>query len=398
MRRVLAAILALALLAGCGAPAGRDQGGGQGTPPEGLVLELEHEVYDPSLTRYTYFVRNGTGEAVELGEDVGLEYREGEQWKTPSWWDGGAWDAVAYRLEPGAAVALTCYLGGEGTVPERGTYRLVKEVGGHTLYGEFQVGESPYTAGTPYGFGRLEELAADGAPGELDVVLSRGNVGNLEAVEDFLFKLDAGADCQLRIVQDYGKRTVKDVIFENRRFLCRERSGEGAVSERWFSFLVTDGTGLYLSNAADWKLGEQYEDQREKLIPGGIPEELTAAAARSAAGRLEAGGVHYRLWSADGLWSAALTEFPTEFLVEGSPAEGGFRSERHDLLDWDGTETDILGLEWEEGDTLLLNCETLFGGRSRILRYDPETDDMTSVQGVQSWESIYGLPAAGKAE
>ena len=28
--------------------------------PEGLTMELEHEVYDPSLTSYTYFIYNNT--------------------------------------------------------------------------------------------------------------------------------------------------------------------------------------------------------------------------------------------------------------------------------------------------------------------------------------------------
>ena len=35
--------------------------------PEELTMELEHEVYDPSLTSYTYFIRNNTEEAVEFG-------------------------------------------------------------------------------------------------------------------------------------------------------------------------------------------------------------------------------------------------------------------------------------------------------------------------------------------
>lgn len=390
MKRVLAALLLSFLLTACGAETERQT---PDSPGRDLVLEMEHEVYDPSLTRYTYFVRNGTDKEVTLGESFDIQYLEGEQWSTPAWWNGGAWHDAAYRLLPGETRAMTCFLGGAAKAPEGGSYRLVKEIGGRTLYAEFRIGESPYTADTPYGFAPLEDRA-DG-PGELDTVLTRDGLQNPETLEAFLFKIEAGADCQLRTVQDYGAGTVTDVIYESGRFLRRERRGEGAVKERWFSFLVTDGTDLYLSNAADWKLGEQYGEEREKLIPRGAAEEMIAAVERSMAKRLENGGVHYQVWSPDGEWSAALTDQPTEFLVERVFPDGSSAGASRDLLDWDGTETDILSLTWEEGNTLLLNCETLFGGRSRLLCYDPERDDMTSVQGLRPWNA--GLSAAGRS-
>lgn len=390
MKRRFAALLVPLLLVACGA----ERGNQEADPPGGeLVLEMEHEVYDPSLTWYTYFVRNGTENEVTLGADYDIQYLENSQWRAPPRWDGAAWESVAYRLLPGETRAFTCFFGGDEGERERGSYRLVKEVDGRTLYAEFRIGDSLYTADTPYGFAPLEDLPADYGPGELDAVLTRDGLGNPEALEDFLFKAGAGVPCQLRTVRESGG-AVTDVIFENGHFLRRVRSGD-TVTERRFSFLVTDGADLYLSNGADWEAGEQYKDERERLIPRGATEEMIASVERDMASRLERESCRYRVWSVDGAWSATLTDQPTEFLMERYFSGGGSAGESHDLLDWDGTETDILGIAWEEDGTLLLNCETLFGGRNRLLRYDPEANDMTSVQGLQSWESIFGSSAEG---
>lgn len=48
--------------------------------PEGLTMELEHGVYDPSLTTYTYMIRNDTDETVEFGEPYSIQRKDGEGW------------------------------------------------------------------------------------------------------------------------------------------------------------------------------------------------------------------------------------------------------------------------------------------------------------------------------
>ena len=47
----------------------------------------------------------------------------------------------------------------------------------------------------------------------------------------------------------------------------------------------------------------------------------------------------------------------------------------YDLQDWDGLETAIWGLEWQEDGTLLLFCETVDGGSSR-LTFDPARETL----------------------
>ena len=94
------------------------------------------------------------------------------------------------------------------------------------------------------------------------------------------------------------------------------------------------------------------------------------------ADRVAANITRYRVWSADGVWDAVLTENPTEFGVGWQKPGKGSRGRMYDLQDWDGLETAIWGLEWQEDGKLLLVCETADGGSSRLL-FDPETEQFT---------------------
>ena len=348
-------------------------------PGAGLFLELEHRVYDPSLTRYTCFVRNATEKTVEFGEDYALQRREGETWKDLTFRENAAFNAIGYALEPGNTMALTCGFDLFEETPEAGTYRLVKSVEGNTLYAEFELGDSPYTAAAPNGFTPLEDLPeiydADTAA-EADVVYTNDGVQNGAAVEEFLYKVGLRVPCQLRTVQDYGENTamVIDTIYENAHFLWRMRQGNDVVEQR-FSYIVTDGTDLYLSNGADWETAERYAGKELAwLVPMETAgSELVSAVEKMTEDRLAANTARYRVWSADGEWEAFLTENPTEFAVSSHVGSGGGRGSMYDLNHWDGLETAIWGLDWQEDGRLLLVCETVDGGSSR-LTFDPETE------------------------
>ena len=56
--------------------------------------------------------------------------------------ENAGWEAIGYTLGPGDTMALTCGFSLFEETPEAGEYRLVKEVGGSTLYAEFSLGES----------------------------------------------------------------------------------------------------------------------------------------------------------------------------------------------------------------------------------------------------------------
>ena len=299
--------------------------------------------------------------------------------------ENAGWNAIAYVIPAGESIAMACsfsmfdydFSGG-------GTYRIVKEVEGQTCTAEFRLkGGAAISADAPYGFAPLEDLpetyGADAAA-EDDVVYTNGGVKNEDAVETFLYKVGLGIPCQLRTVQDYGEGAVMviDAIYENGHFLWRMRQGDYVAEER-FSYIVTDGTDLYLSNGADWETAERYAGKELAwLVPMG-----TAGAAevesvdRMTADRLNVNVTRYRVWSADGVWDAALTDVPTEFSVGWRKSGEGSWGRMYDLQNWDGLETAIWGLEWQEDGQLLLVCETVDGGSSRLL-FDPETEQLTT--------------------
>ena len=107
---------------------------------------------------------------------------------------------------------------------------------------------------------------------------------------------------------------VIDVIYEDGTFLWKMRDA-GEITQRCFSYIVTDGTDLYLSNGADWDAGERYGDKRVFLVPPMAGEEWVSDVESMEADRLAENTARYSLWSDDGVWNVRLTEEPTVFSV-----------------------------------------------------------------------------------
>lgn len=405
MKRLLLGILLLLALTACGGQTVPETGealpqgevcGMIDLPPDrdGLHIFTEREVYDPSLTTFTYFIFNHTDETLEFGEDYRIQrLAEDGSWVDLTPREDWGFTCIGLILKPGGEMSSTCTLDRYEEMPEPGSYRLVKPLGDREAEALFQLGDSPYTAQTPYGFGPLEELPEDyrvpSASTDCVVFLKNG-MRNPENLEAFLHKSRLGAPCQLRTVQyrGDGMPIITDVIYENGHFLRRVRS-DGSITERRFSNLVTDGQSLYLSNGADWASGEKYHDSRVPLIPVETPAEMIAAVEAAAEDRLRASGIRYRVWSASGTRDAFLTaeDPPTAFAVNCREGGEGTWGGVYDLQDWDGLETAITGLSWQEDNTLLLHCETAEGGSSTLC-FDPETERLSALEfrGLPLWD------------
>lgn len=405
MKKRLISLLCLALLTGCGAENTGDTAWMVSQPEQhGLLprsaevdvdgaftLSTEWEEYDLSADHIWFLVENRGETDTETGTEYALEKRLETDGGAAGWYqvplaEDAGWEAVALALPAGETAALLCRLAMfDYDFSGGGTFRIVKEIGGQTCAGEFRLVEGGAISATaPYGFQPLEDLPEPWGAAEAgrdSVVFSQDGAAGLALAGSFLNKVRLGVPCQLRTVQDYGEGAAMatDVIFEDGCFLWRMKS-MGTVEELRFSYLVTDGRDLYLSNGADWAAGERYNDRRTLLAPEGTAglEEGIDLVERMTADRLAGNAARYRVWNQGGTASAGLTEDPLEFFTES--AAGG----SVETLAGRGVSA-VTAVEWQADGTLRLTCETDAGGRTALC-YDPAAKTL-------SGPTLRGLPA-----
>ena len=396
MRRIWICLLALLVLAGCG-----EQETDAGEPPAeqetssgsfSLELDTEWDVYDPSAEEiWCILSYEGEGDLLEFGAEYRLEVQTDSGWEQVPFVEGTGWDSVLYTLHVGESWAFPCVLSLFDYSFTDGTYRVVKEIGDQTLTAEFTLTDgAAISAETPYGFGPMEDLpenwdtaeaAASGA-----VVFTEAGMENADAAETFLQKVSLGIPSQLRTLQNYYESwpMLIDVIYENDSFRWRMRTG-GEITEKRFSYIVTDGTDVYLSNGADWDSTERYDSDKAFLLPSGSGSALVPRAQELMADQTAGSTVRYRIWSADGVWDASLTETPTEFGVGWQRPGEGSSGSLYDLGDWYDEAPAITDIAWQADGTLRLTCRLEAGG-VRTFDFDPETGHLT--------EGPVGDPAA----
>ncbi len=396
MKRLWICLLALLVLAGCG---GNPTDVGvtlvvpQSAGSYSLNMETEWMEYDPSVDSiWCILSYEGEGEPLEFGAEYRLEVQTDSGWeKVP--WKNEAWEDILYTLPAGESWAFPCVLSLFDYDFTEGTYRVVKDL--EVLPGEAEPlpcwAEFTLRKGTavsaeaPYGFGPMEEVPEYGDPAELAasgaVVFTEAGTENADAAETFLDKVSLGIPCQLRTLQSYYESwpMLIDVIYENGSFLWRMRTG-GEITEKRFSYIVTDGADVYLSNGADWTATEAYDSDRAFLVPSGSGSGLLSVAQELMGGQTTGNTAWYRVWTQDGGKSAFLTRTPTEFGVEGSDS-----GSLYDLGDWYDSAPSITGLAWQADGTLRLTCETAEGG-TVCYDFDPESGYLT--------EALCGLPTA----
>ena len=389
MRRIWICLLALLVLAGCG-----EQETDAGEPPAeqetssgsfSLELDTEWDVYDPSAEEiWCILSYEGEGDPLEFGAEYRLEVQTDSGWEQVPFVEGTGWDSVLYTLHVGESWAFPCVLSLFDYSFTDGTYRVVKEIGDQTLTAEFTLTDgAAISAETPYGFGPMEDLPEDWDTAEAAasgaVVFTEAGVENSDAAATFLEKVSLGIPCQLRTLQNYYESwpMLIDVIYENDSFRWRMRTG-GELTEKRFSYIVTDGTDVYLSNGADWDSTERYDSDKAFLLPSGSGGDLVPRAQELMADQTAGSTVRYRIWSADGVWDASLTETPTEFGVGWQRPGEGSSGSLYDLGDWYDEELSIAGIIWEDDGTLGLTCETAAGG-AIVPTFDPETGILTEV-------------------
>lgn len=388
MKRIWICLLALLVLAGCGDPGDVAVTTVYETDdPPRATLTAERDAYDPSVeTVWCVLSYEGEGEPLEYGTSYWLDVREEDgTWTQVPLAENTGWDAVLYTLPSGEKQAFPCSLSMfDYDFSGGGTFRVVKTVGDQPLTAEFTLTEgAAISAETPYGFGPMEDLpenwdtaeaAASGA-----VVFTEAGMENADAAETFLQKVSLGIPSQLRTLQNYYESwpMLIDVIYENDSFRWRMRTG-GELTEKRFSYIVTDGTDVYLSNGADWDSTERYDSDKAFLLPSGSGGDLVPRAQELMADQTAGNITRYRLWSPSGEWCVRRSEGddPLDLSLVYSKPGYGSGSQGLDLGELRAGITGIRNMVWQADDTLHLTCETL-GEGIQIFVYDPETEELT---------------------
>jgi len=335
-----------------------------------IVLRVEHPVYDKSVSSFHYYVENHTDNQLTFGAPYSIEVFKDGVWQSLPAREDAAWNDIAYVLEAGGEWSNSFSFFAYDYEVVDGRYRLIKEIEGKRYAAEFTIGESEITEEHPFGYEDLEELPEklDLSVLDYDLLINAGGEvagGSEERITAFLDQvaLDAPAMLRLVCVGLNGEAVLYDVIYQNDHFLWRRdatRSGNtSAIEERRYSFLVTDGEAIYLSDAASIREkdlgGRNITAGRYMIFQSSwfeAFEEIVTRVEQITKDHLESSVVLSRFWSEDGTYWLDLTAENMDYLVSTKGYGMGrtlteFESEK---------QLEIVGVRWENGTQVRLMC------------------------------------------
>ncbi len=341
-----------------------------------VAIETEYEVYGSDAPWVSYTVTNHTSEEQVYGVDYTVEVLQGEKWYQVPFPENTAWNAIGVVLKPDDTNAHEFKFSELDYQIADGQYRLIKEIGGKRYYGVFNVSKSsPIKAETPFGYQTLDRLPADytreAALENGDVVITHGETRNIEKLEDFINKTSFGMAAMVRVVQYTveGDPIITDYIynengggyFKYRHDNSRDKFGgpNTGITETIYSYLITDGEALYLSNCAGWELLHEYTLTTPlRIAPtarNGDVAPLIGLVNKMTAERLEWNITRCRVFSPDARQNVMLYG-GLSYGVEGRTS-----GETREVTDPDGIATEIVDVLWSDNESFVLVCETTGG-------------------------------------
>lgn len=336
-----------------------------------IILTTQYKVYGKDIERITCFIQNNTEKESIYGEPFSIEKLIDGTWYQIPFPENFGWHAIGYIASPQSTTTIYIDLSWFDYSFTNGKYRVIKEIDNKNYYAEFELGESNITASTPNGFVDLNNLDADynmeKAAKEGAVVITPSGIENSKMVEIFVENVSRNIASQLRIVQstEEGDPIITDIIYSVNQdtyftvFVNNSRdnfAGEGkGITETVYSYMITDGTKIYLSNYAKWDNKNTSKnlciiDNNDKvnwslMVP--LVDEMTAK-------RLNSSSVIYKVFSIDKTQSLMLTDLdPLEFGYNYN----GFGEIRH-IENTLGIAVKIIEPLWASNTTILLVCET----------------------------------------
>lgn len=358
-----AAVLLLSSLFSCGEDLTPSPYGEEEFAQEGAVLRVEHERYDKSVESFNYTIENIGEEVIAFGAEYAVEVERNGQWYALPLAEDMEWNEIAYTAAPGEVWGNSFSFLPYRYAVSDGNYRLIKEIGGKRYCARFTIG-SGGGGEVSQGWKDLEDLPMDRSAMEIDCDVRIGTAGTLSEgdearVREFLGQVSAGTGDMLRMVSTAadGRPVIYDVIYENGHFLLRrdDRRSGGEICDQRYSFLVTDGEAVYLSDQATLAEepfgGRQISAERCVLLHrdwfadweavAGTVEEMTAQ-------RLSESVALARFWSEDGSYWVDLSREKLDYTV----STRGYGMSRTIAGCGDGAE--ITAVRWESSGQLRL--------------------------------------------
>jgi len=379
-----------------------------GEMPSGgtVTMDTQFAVYARDTEIIQLALHNGSDTQLEFGSKWHMEVRRGGQWMTIPFRENTAFHDLLYMLVPGGTHVFTVHTNSLDYTLTDGTYRIVKEMAGNfdTVYAaEFTVGESKVGADSPYGYLPLEKLPAEYDDASEDGVIFVNSLGQSDStvVDAFFSHYEIGMNAQLRlgIYDDNHKLILEDLILEKKagarqiRFRRDETRAGGAITETIFSFLVTDGEEIYLSDTP------HFDKDSAVLIP--LLENFDWVGHRELKERLNAmnEGAAPAFWSPDGMKLITLphTDDPLEFAITELYENGGSAGALETISSVPGMKS-LRSVVWTpDGKTAMFLCETVsVPGRADMtgyVFYDPAAHKVTSYT-----SSFYGYQITADGE
>ncbi len=333
-----------------------------------IVMTTEHAVYGVDAPEIFYIITNNTDEEILYGPDYTVEIRLDGKWYRIEFPENTLWHDIGFILKPnGTNSGSFSFSQLDFTVTE-GQYRLVKELGGRHYAAQFRIGDSPITAQTPFGYAAQESLPADytaeAAAKNGDIVLLHNEAKNTNKLTEFLGKVQLGIPAMVRITEFTieGDAIITDCLYNRKYFIfrhdnTRDKFGSGTgMTETIYSFVVTDGSDIYLSNCADRNM-TSFQSADTVLLAwssgfGDLTEAVTVAGELTQR-RLEESTVRCKVFSPDGKRSAAITSEPLSYIYEGPEM-----SQTREVADPDGLVVGIADVFWLTEDAFVLVCKT----------------------------------------
>lgn len=358
----------------------------------GVEFATEYDVIDKEMDRIFYMIRNHTGEALEFGEEYVLEVKQGEKWYRIPFPENAGFDAILYRVEDGNVFGDCILFDWMDYDFADGEYRIVKQIGEHLLKAEFSMGESAITPRTPFGYKPLSELpkkyTLEAAIANRDVVMLHDKVYNAEQLQTFVEKTRLGFPAMVRIllytvegdpvihdvirnVSDLGNEWY-EVIMDGSRDAFAGPDVEG-IRRYLYSYAVTDGHNLYLSNYADYQdteafyeesLGVLYEpvlnEPALKELGGytDVYKQLIELVQEMTETRLAGNVTRLKVYNETGEWYVSLNEEQMQSGKSFCYGGEGFGNE-YTIPDSEGKIKVIAGFEWLNENEVQIICKDM---------------------------------------